>query len=318
MKRALICGISGQDGSYLAKILLEKGYQVAGTSRDADANPFPNLVRLGLRDRVSLSSMAPDDLHSTLQVVERFKPDEIYNLAGPSSVGLSFDQPVEALKSIAGGALNLLEAVRLQNRPIRLFNACSSECFGNTGSEVANEDTAFRPESPYAIAKAAAFWFTANYRVAFGVWTCSGILFNHESPLRPERFVVKKIVASACRIAGGSRERLRLGSLDIVRDWGWAPEYVEAMWRMLQADLPRDYVVASGSAHTLEDVVCEVFAACGLDWKSHVDLDPQLARPLDPAAIRADPSRIAADLGWRAKCKLPEIASHLIAEEQRR
>ena len=192
--RALICGISGQDGAYLARLLLDKGYEVFGTSRDAQVGGFANLVRLGIRDRVRLESMALNDFRSVLNVLRSTDPEEIYNMAGQSSVGLSFEQPVETLDSIALGTVNLLEAIRFLDKPIRFYNAGSSECFGDTGGRAANENTPFSPCSPYAVAKATAHWLVANYRVAYGLHASTGILFNHESPLRPERFVTKKII----------------------------------------------------------------------------------------------------------------------------
>jgi GDPmannose 4,6-dehydratase len=256
------------------------------------------------------------DFRSVLQTLERAEPDEIYNLAGQTSVGLSFEQPVEAFDSIAIGTLNLLEAIRFRRKPSKLYNACSSECFGNCTDGPANEDTPFRPRSTYATAKAAGHWAVENYREAYGLWVCSGILFNHESPLRPERFVTRKVVAGACRISRGSSERLKLGDLSVVRDWGWAPEYVDAMWRMLQRESPRDYVIASGSSCALEEFVREAFAAYDLDWKQHVDFDPGLARPLDLRVSRGDPRRAAAELGWRAQCAMPELA-HRLAKAER-
>jgi GDPmannose 4,6-dehydratase len=311
-KRALICGISGQDGTYLAELLLGKGYEVTGTSRDASGSEFRHLKARGLRDRVRLVSMNLTDFRSVLQVLTQAQADEIYNLAGQSSVALSFEQPIDTFDSVAVAALNLLEAIRFMARPIRLYNACSSECFGDTGDAPASEDTPFRPNSPYATARAAAYWSVANYRDAYGLHACSGILFNHESPLRPERFVTQKVVSAARRIAGGSNERLTLGTLSIVRDWGWAPEYVEAMWRMLQQDKARDYVVATGEAHSLEEFVAETFRALGLDWRAHVDVDKSLGRPSDPRAVRGDPRRAAAELGWRAQTRMPALVQKLI------
>ena len=315
-KRALICGISGQDGAYLSELLLGKGYEVVGSSRDAEGSEFRNLRRFGLYERIRLVSMNLTDFRSVLQVLAQTQPDEIYNLAGQSSVALSFEQPIDTFESITVAALNLLEAIRFGGRPARLYNACSSECFGDTGEAAANEETPFRPRSPYATGRAAAFWAAANYREAYGLHACSGILFNHESPLRPARFVTRKIVGAACRIARGSKERLSLGSLSIVRDWGWAPEYVEAMWRMLLADKPRDYVVATGEAHSLEDLVAEAFGALGLDWRTHVDPDSALGRPSDPRAVRGDPRRIAADLGWKAQTRMPALVRKLIEAEK--
>ena len=230
-KRALICGVSGQDGPYLAKLLLEKGYTVFGTSRDAELSGFPNLRALNIRDRVKTLSVAVTDFRSVLQALERTQPEEIYDLAGQSSVGLSFEQPVETFDSIGVGVLNLLEAIRFRGQPVRFYNACSSECFGNIADGGANEETPFRPRSPYAVAKAAAFWEVANYREGYGLYAVSGILFNHESPLRPERFVTRKIVSTACRIAGGSGEKLQLGDLSVQGGLGWAPKCVKTMWR---------------------------------------------------------------------------------------
>jgi GDPmannose 4,6-dehydratase len=208
MKTALICGVSGQDGAYLAQLLLTKGYVVVGTSRDAQMSSFRNLVQLGIKGQLKLVSMALNDFRSVLQVLTKFQPDEVYNLAGQSSVGLSFEQPVETLESIAIGTLNLLEAIRFTGAKIKLYSAGSSECFGDTGEQAADELTPFRPRSSYAVAKATAFWGLANYREAYGLFACSGILFNHESPLRPERFVTQKVVTAAARIAGGSGEQL--------------------------------------------------------------------------------------------------------------
>ena len=315
MKKALICGISGQDGAYLARLLLDKGYEVWGASRDAQASSFHNLTRLGIKERVLLESMAPNDFRSVLQLLMKAVPDEIYNLAGQSSVGLSFQQPVETLESISIGTLNLIEAIRFWGGPVRFYNASSSECFGDTGGVPANEDTPFRPRSPYAVAKSAAFWEVANYREAYGLFACSGILFNHESPLRPARFDTKKIVAAAVRIAGGSDEKLRLGNMTIRRDWGWAPEYVEAMWRMLQQSQPDDYVIATGESHSLEEFVAEAFASVKLDWREHVESDPELMRPTDIAAGMGNPAKAREKLGWEAKNKMHRVVRMMVDAE---
>jgi GDPmannose 4,6-dehydratase len=316
MKKALICGVSGQDGAYLARFLLEKGYEVGGASRDAQAASFHNLTRLGIREQVLLESMAPNDFRSVLQLLMKAVPDEIYNLAGQSSVGLSFQQPVETLESISVGTLNLIEAIRFWGGNVRFYNASSSECFGDTGGVPANENTPFRPRSPYAVAKSAAFWEVANYREAYGLFACSGILFNHESPLRATRFVTKKIVAAAVRIAGGSDEKLRLGNMAIHRDWGWAPEYVEAMWCMLQQPQPDDYVIATGESHSLEEFVAEAFASVNLDWREHVETDLELLRPTDITAGRGDPSKAHQKLGWEAKNKMHRVV-RMMVEAQR-
>ncbi|MFP4087049.1 MAG: GDP-mannose 4,6-dehydratase, partial [Desulfobacteraceae bacterium] len=250
-KTALIFGISGQDGAYLAGWLLKRGYRVAGASRDAQMSTFTNLIKLGIRDQVEVESASLKEFRSVLQVLKKVQPHEVFNLAGQSSVALSFDQPVEAFDSISIGTLNLLEAIRFLGGPIRLYNAASSECFGNTDGEAAVETTPFHPRSPYAVAKSAAFWHVANYREAYGLFACSGILFNHESPLRPKRFVTRKITDAACRIARKKQEKLTLGNISVQRDWGWAPEYVEAMWLMLQQKEPDDYVIATGETNRL-------------------------------------------------------------------
>ncbi len=314
MKTALICGISGQDGAYLAQLLLAKGYHVVGSSRDAQMSSFDNLIRLGVRNQVSVESVALNDFRSVLQALIKVEPDEIYNLAGQSSVALSFLQPVETLESISVGTLNLLEAIRFTGKPVKLYNACSGECFGDI-ADAADETTPFRPRSPYAVAKAAAFWEVANYREAYNIFACSGILFNHESPLRPARFVTRKIVSAACRIAAGSREKLQLGNIAIQRDWGWAPEYVEAMWRMVQQEQPDDFVIATGEGHSLEDFVATAFTQVGLDWRDHVVIDPGLFRPTEIAISRGNPRKSRETFGWQAQYKMPEVITLMVKDE---
>jgi GDPmannose 4,6-dehydratase len=314
--RALICGISGQDGAYLASLLLDKDYEVFGTSRDAQIGSFANLASLGIRDRVRLESMAPNDFRSVLNVLRRTDPEEIYNLAGQSSVGLSFEQPVETLESIATGTLNLLEAIRFLDRPIRFYSAGSSESFGDTGGIAANEETPFRPRSPYAVAKSTAHSLVANYRDAYGLHASTGILFNHESPLRPERFVTKKIVAAAVRIAAGENSRLTLGNIRIKRDWGWAPEYVDAMWRMLQQPSPSDFVIATGESRTLEEFAANAFGQVGLDWREHTDLSETLRRPSDLAEGRGDAAKAREVLGWSATYRMGDVVTAMVAAER--
>lgn len=314
-RKALIIGISGQDGSYLAELLLKKGYHVTGTSRDASVSSFSNLSKLGISEKVDLRSMSLNDFRSVLQVLKSVKPDEIYNLAGQSSVGLSFEQPVETFESISVAVLNLLEAMRFLDMPTRLYNAGSSECFGNTKGEPANEKTLFQPRSPYAVAKAAAYWQVDNYREAYSIFACSGILFNHESPLRPARFVTRKIISTACRIADGSNEKLTLGNISIQRDWGWAPEYVEAMWLMLQQDTAEDYIIATGNTFSLHDFVVKVFSVLGLDWQDYLEINNDFMRPTDIDISRADPSKAEDQLGWKAKFNMMDVAEKMIKAE---
>jgi len=315
-RTALIFGVSGQDGAYLAQLLLDKGYAVHGASRDAELSGFANLTALGIRANVTVHSAMPTDFRSIFQVVSRVEPDEIYNLSGQSSVGLSFAQPATTLESIVIGTLNILEVIRALDQPIRFYNAGSGECFGDTDGAAANEATAFRPRSPYAVAKAAATWQVTNYREAYGLHACSGILFNHESPLRPERFVTRKIVASAARIAAGGTEKLTLGNLAIHRDWGWAPEYVEAMWLMLQRDVADDFVIATGEAHALEDFVDAAFAHFGLSWRDHVEIDQQFFRPADIALGFGDATKAAEILGWRARTTMPGVVTRMAEAER--
>ncbi|MGD1712749.1 GDP-mannose 4,6-dehydratase [Dapis sp. BLCC M172] len=314
MKTALISGISGQDGSYLAKLLLEKGYNVCGTSRDAQMSTFNNLSRLGIRDQIKLDSMSLNDFRSVLQILTKYQPDEVYNLAGQSSVGLSFQQPVETLESIATGTLNLLEAIRFTGAKIKLYNASSSECFGDTGGQPATEITPFRPRSPYAVAKSTAFWEVANYREAYDLFACSGILFNHESPLRPQRFVTQKIVSVVCQIAQGSTDKLNLGNISVQRDWGWAPEYVEAMFLMLQQDEADDYVIATGETYPLQNFVVEAFNSVGLNWQDYVEVDESLYRPTDISIGRANPIKAEQKLGWKANYKMPDVVRMMVKD----
>jgi GDPmannose 4,6-dehydratase len=313
VKRALIFGVSGQDGAYLSRLLLERGYEVHGVSRDAESQSFRRLVTLGIHDRVITHSAAARDFRELLQLIGGIRPDEIYNLAGQSSVALSFSQPVETMDSIAQATLVMLEVIRYLKLPVHLYNSASSECFGDvTPGDASDESTPFFPRSPYATAKAAAHWTAANYREAYGIYACSGILFNHESPLRSERFVTKKIFAAAADIAAGKRARLTLGRLDVSRDWGYAPEYVEAMWRMLQQDEPQDFVIATGESHTLEELTAAAFSCFNLDWHDHVDIDPSLFRASEIAYSRGNPEKSRRLLGWEAETKFAKLVPMLV------
>lgn len=316
--RALICGVGGQDGAYLARLLLSKGYRVVGTSRDAQMGPHENLRQLGIAADVNVVSMALNDFRSVLQVLAQVRPDEVYNLAGQSSVSLSFEQPVETLESISTGTLNLLEGIRFFDPAIRLYSAGSSECFGNTGATPADEQTPFRPRSPYAVAKACAANLVASYREAYRLFACTGLLFNHESPLRPRRFVTRKIVEAAYRIRTGTESHVTLGNLDIARDWGWAPDYVEAMWKMLQAQVANDTVIATGRTVSLRHFVDCAFAHFGLDWKAHVRQDKALLRPSDIAYSAANVAMATTRLGWTAQHSVEDVVREMCEAEVRR
>ncbi|CBS91661.1 GDP-mannose 4,6-dehydratase [Azospirillum lipoferum] len=316
-KTALIFGVSGQDGAYLAQLLLGKGYTVHGTSRDREMSGFANLRQLGIFGRVVLHSAVLTDFRSVVEVISRVRPAEIYNLASQASVGLSFDQPVETLNSTINSTINILEAIRFLKLDTRFYNASSSECFGNTGSP-ADESTPFHPRSPYGVGKAAAYWAVANYREAYGLFACSGILFNHESPLRPVRYVTQKIVRGAADIAERKTDSLELGTLSIARDWGWAPEYVDAMARMLAHDQPEDFVIATGEAHRLEDFVEQAFSYFGLDWRRHVHGNAALLRPSDIAFSVGNPAKAERLLGWRAERRMAEVVAGLAEAEMTR
>lgn len=315
MANALICGVGGQDGSLLACFLLGKGYRVFGTSRDAQGSTLNNLRRLGIENRITLLSMSPEDFRSVFVALKRSDADEVYMLAGQSSVGLSFEQPAETMQSISQGTLNMLEACRMHEKLVRLYHAGSSECFGDTRGIPADESMQFTPRSPYAVAKASAYWLVSNYREAYGLHACTGILFNHESPLRPERFVTQKIIQAVKRIAQGSDEKLELGRLDISRDWGWASEYVQAMWLMLQEDRAQDYVIATGKSHTLQEFVEYAFHCVGLDWRNYVIQSPAFFRPTDIVISAANPAKAFKELGWSAKYDMYRVIESMIKSE---
>jgi GDPmannose 4,6-dehydratase len=267
---------------------------------------------------VEVISMAVNDFRSVLQVLAKVRPQEIYNLAGQSSVSLSFEQPVETLESISGGTLNLLEGIRFLDPAIRLYSAGSSECFGNTGPLPADENTPFRPRSPYAVAKACAANLVANYREAYQLYACTGLLFNHESPLRPRRFVTRKIIEAAYRIHAGLASQVVLGNLDISRDWGWAPDYVEAMWLLLQRQSPLDVVIATGRTVSLEYFVRAAFAYFELDWEEHVVRDKALLRPSDISYSAANVSLATSSIGWSASHSVDDVVQFMCKSESER
>lgn len=316
MKVALITGITGQDGSYLAELLLAKGYEVHGVVRrsssfntgrldDVYQDPHDSRRRLFLHH---------GDLHDGAalgSLLARVRPEEVYHLGAQSHVRVSFDQPSYTGDVTGLGTIRLLEAMRSTGLQTRFYQASSSEMFGAAPPPQA-ETTPFHPRSPYGAAKVYAYWVTRNYREAYGMFAVNGILFNHESPRRGETFVTRKITRAVARIKAGLQEHLHLGNLDAVRDWGYAPEYVEAMWRMLQADSPEDYVVATGTAYTVRDFVRLAFDHAGLDWERHVRYDPRYERPSEVDALIGDAGRARDRLGWTAQVHTPDLARLMV------
>ena len=314
IKKALITGITGQDGAFLAKFLLENGYKVYGTSRDSYQSNYRNLKILDIHTQIEYRSMAINDFRSVLKVIKEIHPTEIYNLAGQSSVGLSFEQPVETFESIAIGTLNILESIKLVDENIKFYNAGSGECFGHTYHPVIEEDK-FKPNSPYAVAKSTAYWEVKNYREAYGLYCCTGLLFNHESHLRGNRFVTKKIINTVCDIYKGNTKNIILGNIDISRDWGWAPEYVEAMHMMLQKKDADDFIIASGEVRSLENFLDLAFSYFDLDYREHLVIDKALFRPSDILISQANPIKANAILGWKARYRLENIVEEMIKHE---
>ena len=297
MPRALITGITGQDGSYLAEHLLAKGYEVIGMVRRTSHHSYERIEHLIPRIRIVAADLL--DQHSLTMVLQDAQPDEIYNLAAQSFVPTSFTQPVLTGEFTALGVTRILEAVRLACPTARFYQASSSEMFGKVVATPQNETTPFYPRSPYGVAKLYGHWITVNYRESYGLYAVSGILFNHESPRRGMEFVTRKVTDAAARIKLGLATELRMGNLDAKRDWGFAGDYVDAMWRMLQQPTPQDYVVGTGATHSVEQLVSVAFEYVGLDWRKHVVVDPQFYRPAEVDLLIADPSRITSELGWK-------------------
>lgn len=314
-KKALIFGISGQDGAYLALLLLQQGYKVYGTSRDAELSNFSSLKILNVYDKITLLSMSLIDFRSVMQVMLEIRPDEIYNLAGQTSVGLSFIQPVETHESISIGTLNILEVIRFHNLSVKFYNATSGECFGDTSTEGADESTPFKPRSPYAVAKSAAFWQVANYREAYNLFACSGILFNHESPLRPTRFVTRKIIKTACDIKKGKNFKLKLGNIKIYRDWGYAPEYVRAMYLMLQQNNPEDFVISSGESISLKEFAEVAFNVLDLSIEDYLEIDDTFFRPSEIHYSKGNPAKAKVLLEWQSTIKSYDLIKLLVRKE---
>jgi GDPmannose 4,6-dehydratase len=312
-KRALITGISGQDGAYLAQLLVGKGYEVFGTSRNHQENPFTNLHTLGIHQDVQLMSMLSADVEQVKNALEFGRPDEVYNLSCQSSVGRSVENPEETWESIVTGTQVMLDAIRESGRPTRYFNPSSSEMYGETPMP-ATERTVAKPVSPYGFAKAEAMRLVSGYRQQYDLFACSAVLFNHESPLRGPSFVTRKIVDGAVAILDGKQENLHLGNTDIVRDWGWAPEYVDGMWRLMQIEAPEDMVLATGTSVSLNQFVSLVFESLGLNAADHVILEKNLKRVSDIRESRGNPLRAQEKLGWQAKLTLRDIAERLVAD----
>jgi GDPmannose 4,6-dehydratase len=315
-KRALITGITGQDGAYLAELLLAKDYDVHGMVRRASTESFDRIMPF--RDKLSLHQADLLDQLSIITLLRDVRPQEIYNLAAQSFVPTSWLQPLLTGEFTALGVTRMLEAVRLVDPSIRFYQASSSEMFGAVREEPQNEQTPFYPRSPYGVAKVYGHFITVNYRESYGIFACSGILFNHESPLRGKEFVTRKVTDAVARIKLGLQEKLRLGNLDAARDWGYAADYVKAMWLMLQQDEPKDYVIATGQKHTVRDVVETAFGHVGLDWRDHVETDPSLLRPAEVYRLRGDASRARAELGWEPTVGFAELIRMMVDADRER
>lgn len=319
MKTALITGVTGQDGSYLAELLLSRGYVVHGVKRRSSSFNTGRVEQIysdwhEKTSRFFLHFADMSDSSSLWSLLAEVRPDEIYNLAAQSHVRVSFDIPEYSCDIVATGTLRLLEGIRKLGLKSKFYQASSSEMFGSTPPPQ-NEATRFHPRSPYACAKVFAHDLTVNYRESYGIFACCGILFNHESPRRGETFVTRKIARAAARIKQGIEDVLYLGNLDALRDWGYAPEYVEAMWQMLQQDTPADYVIGTGTCHSVRDFVELAFARVNLDWHDYVQIDPRYYRPAEVEALRADPSLARTRLGWQHRVELPELVGLMVDAE---
>jgi len=309
-RRALITGITGQDGSYLAEYLLEQGYTVFGMVRRASKDNFERLEHI--RHRLELRQADLLDQLSLIRLLEESRPHEVYNLAAQSFVSTSWTQPVLTGEFTALGVTRVLEAVRLVDRDIRLYQASSSEMFGKVRETPQNEHTPFHPRSPYGVAKAYGHAITVNYRESYGLFACSGILFNHESPRRGLEFVTRKVTDAVARITCGLQSEVRLGNLEARRDWGYAGDYVQAMWLMLQQEQPDDYVVATGESHSVQELVELAFSYAGLGWREHVVVDPRLRRPAEVDVLRGDAAKAHQTLGWSPKVRFPELVRMMV------
>jgi len=318
MKKALITGITGQDGAYLAKFLLDRGYEVYGTYRRLSTPNFWRLQYLNIFEKINLIPADLLDSASIFEAIKISKPDEIYNLAAQSFVGASFEQPVATGEITGLGVIRILEAIREIDPQIRFYQASTSELYGGKNLRPQNEETPFQPASPYAAAKLYGYWITKIYREGYGIFACNGILFNHESPLRGLEFVTRKISNAVAKIALGVEKELPLGNIEARRDWGFAPEYVESMWLMLQQKKPDDYVIATGETHSVKEFVQEAFKFVGLDWQDYVKIDKRFFRPLDVNYLQGDPTKAKKKLGWKPKVKFRELIKIMVKEDLQR
>lgn len=319
MKVALITGITGQDGAYLAQFLLKKGYKVFGAYRRISSPNFWRLDYLGIKDKITLLPIDLTDMSSIVNALNKAKPDEVYNLAAQSFVEASFDQPIATAQITGLGVLNILEAIRLTNLKIRFYQASTSEMYGGLKKISANEETPFYPRSPYGVAKLYAHWITVNYREAYNLFACSGILFNHESPLRGIEFVSRKITSGAVKIKLGLAKDLKLGNLNAKRDWGYAPDYVECMWLMMQQKKPSDYVIATGETYTVREFVEKTFSLLNLDYRNYVKIDKKLFRPAEVNFLKGDPAKAKKELGWNPqKTSFDQLIKIMVEADKRR
>ncbi len=314
MKKALITGITGQDGAYLAKFLLDKGYEVYGTYRRLSTPNFWRLQHMGIFEKVKLIPVELIDSASIIEALRISTPDEVYHLAAQSFVGASFEQPIGTGNVTGLGVARLLEAIRLTDG-IKFYQASTSELYGRVHETPQNEETYFHPMSPYACAKLYGYWMTRNYREAYNLFAVNGILFNHESPLRGLEFVTRKITNAVAKISLGIQKELKLGNLEAKRDWGYAPEYVQAMWLMLQQDEADDYVTATNETHSVKEFAEKAFDIVGLDWQKHVKEDKRFKRPLDVMLLKGDYSKSEKKLGWKPKTKFKKLVEIMVKED---
>ena len=318
MKTALITGITGQDGAYLAEFLLGKNYRVIGAERRASTRNRMRLDELGITQAIEFADFDLADQGNMVRVLQRYEPDEVYNLAAQSFVALSFEQPIMTGDITGVGVTRLLESIRAVNPKIKFYQASTSEMFGKAQTVPQNEQTPFYPRSPYGVAKLYAHWTTVNYREAYNMFACSGILFNHESPLRGVEFVTRKITLAVANIKKGRQKELRLGNLDAKRDWGYAREYVEGMYRMLQQETPDDFVLATGETHTVEEFVEAAFSAVNLDWHDYVVIDPAFVRPAEVDLLLGDASKAKRALGWQPRTTFEELVALMVEADLER